>query len=121
MPLYRLICDACQHEEDVYRRIAQMDDLLPVCCDAQMRRKVCAPFVQADQPAYQAVAMDAKTGKAPVIEGRREHREFLRRNGYVEAADIKPKPRTEVRGDFNVRKELAEATRSVLSQPGHVK
>ena len=121
MPMYRLICDTCEREEDVYRRIAQMDDLLPLCCDVAMRRKVCAPFVLGDQPAYQAVAVDAKTGRMPVIEGRAQHREFLRRNGYVEAADIKPKPRAEVRGDFNVRKDLAEATRRVLSQPGHVK
>lgn len=121
MPMYRLICDTCQHEEDAYRRIAQMDDLLPICHSVRMRRKVCAPFVQGDQAGYQAVAIDTKTGRAPRIEGRAQHREFLRRNGYVEAADLKPRPRTEVQGDFNVRKELAEATRSVLSQPGHVK
>lgn len=121
MPLYRLICDTCQREEDVFRRIAQIDDLLPTCCSASMRRKVCAPFVQGDTPAYQAMAVDAKTGTAPVIEGRVQHREFLRRNGYVEVGNDIPKPRTEVQGDFNVRRELVEATRAVLSQPGHVK
>jgi hypothetical protein len=121
MPLYRLICDTCQHEEDVFRRVAQIDDLLPVCCAMAMRRKVCAPFVQGDQAAYQAVAVDQKTGRAPRIEGRAQHREFLRRNGYVEVGNDIPKPRTEVKGDFNVRRELVEATRAVLSQPGHVK
>lgn len=122
MPMYRLICDTCEREEDVYRRIAQMDDLLPLCCDVSMRRKVCAPFVQGDTAGYQAVAIDHKTGRAPRIEGRAQHREFLRRNGYVEVGNEKlPPPPAEVRGDFNVRRELAEATRSVLSQPGHVK
>lgn len=121
MPLYRLICDACQHEEDVYRRVAQMDDLLPVCCTVSMRRKVCAPFVMGDQAPYQAVAVDVKTGTAPRIDGRAQHREFLRRNGYHEVGNDIPKTRTEVTGDFNVRRELVEATRAVLSQPGHVK
>lgn len=121
MPLYRLICDACAREEDIFRRIAQMDDLLPTCCERSMRRKVCAPFVVADQAPYQAVAVDCKTGTAPRIEGRAQHREFLRRNSYVEVGNDIPKPRTEVQGDFNVRRELAEATRAVLSQPGHVK
>ena len=121
MPMYRLVCDTCQHEEDVFRRIAQIDDLLPVCCTVSMRRKVCAPFVQGDTPPYQAMAVDKKTGNAPRIEGRAQHREFLRRNGYVEVGNEIPKPRTEVQGDFNVRRELAQATRAVLSQPGHVK
>lgn len=121
MPLYRLICDTCANEQDVFRKVAQMDDLLPVCCDAAMRRKVCAPFVQGDQAPYQAVAVDVATGSAPRIDGRAQHREFLRRNGYHEVGNDIPKARTEVQGDFNVRRELTEAARAVLSQPGHVK
>lgn len=36
---------------------------------------------------YQAVAVDKRTGKAPVIKSRREHREFLKDNGYVEVGN----------------------------------
>lgn len=36
---------------------------------------------------YQAVAVDARTGKVPRIGSRREHREFLRANNYVEVGN----------------------------------
>lgn len=121
MPIYAMHCPACGAQQDIYRRIAEMDNDLPQCCGQAMQRRMCAPFVRGDLPAYQAVAMDQKTGRAPVIEGRAQHREFLKRNGYVEAPDIKPRQREEVRGDFNVRKDLAEATKRVLSQPGHTR
>ena len=40
---------------------------------------------------YRAAASDvAAAGKRPVIGGRRQHAEFLRRNGYVEVGNEKP-------------------------------
>lgn len=36
---------------------------------------------------YRAVAHDVATGDAPVIGGRRQHREFLKRNGYSEVGN----------------------------------
>lgn len=36
---------------------------------------------------YKAVAVDARTGKAPRIGSRREHREFLKANRYVEVGN----------------------------------
>ena len=40
---------------------------------------------------YRPVVSDiAHGGKRPVITGRRQHREFLRRNGYVEVGNEKP-------------------------------
>jgi hypothetical protein len=36
---------------------------------------------------YKAVAVDKRTGKAPRIGSRREHREFLKANGYVEVGN----------------------------------
>jgi hypothetical protein len=40
---------------------------------------------------YRPVASDIGAGgKRPVIGGRRQHREFLRRNGYVEVGNEKP-------------------------------
>ena len=43
---------------------------------------------------YQAVVVDKITGKPPKIGSRREHREFLKRNGYVERGNepIKARP-----------------------------
>ena len=42
---------------------------------------------------YKAVATDVASGKAPIIGGRRQHREFLKRNGYVEVGNEKMTPR----------------------------
>jgi hypothetical protein len=40
---------------------------------------------------YRTAAADvAAKGKRPVIAGRRQHREFLRRNGYVEVGNERP-------------------------------
>ena len=44
-----------------------------------------------DIDAYRAIASDvACGGKRPVIGGRRQHREFLKRNGYVEVGNERP-------------------------------
>lgn len=74
-------------------------------------------YVMGDIQPYQAVAVDVATGNAPVITSRSAHREYLKRNGYVELGnDAKPIQRTDVRGDFNVRAELTRATHEILSR-----
>ena len=54
---------------------------------------------------YKAVAVDVATDKAPAIGSRREHREFLKRNGYHEVGNEKlgnKKPEWQpVRGDLH--------------------
>lgn len=117
MPIYAMKCPTCGAGRDIYRRIAEMDHDLPTCCGAPMERAVTAPYVAADLPAYQAVAVDKATGKMPMIEGRVQHREFLKRNGYIEVGNEKlpDKPR-ELQGDFNVKPQLIEATKQVLAQ-----
>lgn len=116
MPIYLMKCAHCGEQTDVFRRIADIDLNLPECCGAVMARQICAPAVVADIPAYQAVAVDKETGRMPKIEGRAQHREFLRRNGYVEMGnDIPTKPREQL-GDYNVRPQLAEAVKEVLAQ-----
>lgn len=97
-----------------------------VCCNEPMKELVAAKLggvvikkagfhVIPDIQPYQAVAVDAKTGKTPVITSRKQHKEFLARNGYVEVGNEVPKQR-EYDGDHNVRRELTEATHQVLSQ-----
>lgn len=118
MPIYAMKCPHCSTAQDVYRSIARMNDDLPVCCGTAMQRQVCAPAVVADIPAYQAVGVDKATGKMPMIEGRKQHREYLKRNGYVEVGNEVPKepPKRELMGDFNVKPQLIEATKQVLAQ-----
>lgn len=119
MPLYTVKCLCCLCELDLYRTVAERDRDLPVCpCSgAQMFRRVVAPMVTPDIGPYQAVAIDVATGKPPVITSRSAHRDFLKRNGYTEVGNEKigRKP-GEVRGDFNLRRELTHATREVLGK-----
>lgn len=54
-----------------------------------------APFVISDLAPYRAVAADKHNGSRPVIGGRRQHREFLSRNGYTEVGNERVTPRRE--------------------------
>jgi len=73
-------------------------------------------MIMPDIKPYQAMGVDIATGKAPLIHSRSQHREYLRRNGYIEIGNEQPKLRQEIRGDFNVRPELAAAAREVLKK-----
>lgn len=72
-------------------------------------------YVMPDLQPYQAVASDVESGTAPMIQGRRQHREFISRNGYVEIGNEKPKPKA-IRGDFNVREELSRVTHQIYAR-----
>jgi hypothetical protein len=119
MPIYTVKCPCCEAEADIYRTVDERDRDLPKCpCSgADMYRKVTAPYVAPDIQAYQAVAVDVATGKPPVISSRSAHRDFLKRNGYIEVGN-EPIGRKagEIRGDFNLRGELTAATREVLGK-----
>jgi len=115
MPLYVMTCDCCGSEKEIYRSIALIDHELPSCCAMTMRRKLCAPAVMADIAPYQAMGVDVATGKAPVITSRSEHRDYLRRNNFVEVGNEMPSlAKRKIEGDFNVRGDLAEVAKQVL-------
>jgi hypothetical protein len=117
MPIYTVRCARCEREQDVYRVVDERDRDLPEHCGERMARKIVAPMVAPDIGPYQAVAVDVATGRAPVINSRSAHRDFLKRNNYVEVGN-EPIGRKagEVRGDFNLRGELTAATREVLGK-----
>lgn len=126
MPIYTFRCLLCGHERDEFRTIDERNRL-PKCdqkCDGDepgdavsMERVVSAPMVAPDIGPYQAVAVDVATGKPPVINSRSAHRDFLKRNGYTEVGNERVgRQAGEVRGDFNLRKELTKATREVLGR-----
>lgn len=120
MPLYSYECLECGKVETAFRKIDARNDS-PLCQHGAighfMHRIVEAPMVAPDINAYQAVAVDVATGKPPVINSRSAHREFLKRNGYQEVGNERlGRKEGEVRGDFNLRKELTQATREVLGR-----
>lgn len=64
---------------------------------------------------YQAVATDVATGSAPAIMGRAQHREFLKRNGYVELGNEAPTPRREQSINLG---EIGRQIKNVIDQKG---
>lgn len=114
MPIYSMGCQHCGDTQDIFRSLAKMNDNLPQCCGEAMQRRICAPMVIADIAPYQAMGVDVATGKAPVITSRSQHRDYLKRNGFVEVGNEMPKRDTTLKGDYNVRAELREAVREVL-------
>jgi hypothetical protein len=52
-------------------------------------------MVISDIQEYRAAAADKHTGKRPMIGSRRQHREFLSRNGYAEVGNDYVAPRHE--------------------------
>ena len=111
MPMYDSRCLACGETFTTFRRMADCDDL-PMCCGTRTARVYTPPMLTPDIAPYQAVAIDKKTGTAPVITSRAEHKEFLKRNGlrnYESSSTSR-----ETRGDFNVKDSLINATHKVL-------
>lgn len=115
MPLYDARCNACGTVTEFFARMADCEKT-PDCCGMAMARVISLPMISPDIEPYRAVAVDKKTGQLPVITSRREHHEFLKRNDYHQVEFDSSQSRRETRGDFDVRKELTEATHKVLSR-----
>lgn len=78
----------CRLESDEFRRIDNRDDAPSCPKDGEpMERRIMPSMVQADIQPYRAVCIDKETGKYPAIQSRKQHREFLARNDYVEVGN----------------------------------
>jgi len=82
MPLYRIHCDECGEELEVYRSLANYDDM-PEHCGSPMRRMICAPLVYGDIQPYRSMI------DGTLIESRSRHREHLRQHGCIEIGNEK--------------------------------
>jgi putative FmdB family regulatory protein len=89
MPLYEITCQHCGHHDEIYRSVAEYDDL-PECCGESMRRVICAPLVYGDIEPYIS-QIDGS-----IIHSRSRHREHLKSHGCIEIGNEKvtPKPLT---------------------------
>ena len=74
-----------------------------------------SPQIIRDIDPYQAVAVDVATGKPPRIGSRSEHREFLKRNGYVELGNERIKPKSVEYNDISPR-EIKQTIDQLRSQ-----
>jgi hypothetical protein len=86
MPIYVYQCCQCHKRAEEFRHIEQRDNA-PVCCGKEMDRRIMPTMVQADIQPYMSVAIDKESGKRVGIQSRKQHREFLRRNDYVEVGN----------------------------------
>jgi len=87
------LCRACREWHD-------LDQPWPQAClghfrPTTARSDLARPMIVSDLKDYRAVAVDKATGKRPVIGGRRQHREFLKSNGYFEIGNEMPTPKRE--------------------------
>ena len=97
MPLYRVKCDHCQTESDVFRHFEEYNDL-PECCGEPVHRVICPSMVSADIQPYQSQI----TGE--MISSRSKHREHLRQHRCIEVG--------------NETKHLIERVKPLQSPPG---
>jgi predicted nucleic acid-binding Zn ribbon protein len=107
MPIYAIKCNHCGHSEDVYRSVANYNDL-PEHCGEKMGRMLTAPFVQADIQGYQSQA----TGE--YIQSRSAHREHLKKHGLIELGNEKISPPSQPKPDPTIKRDIINAVNSVM-------
>lgn len=77
------------------------------------------PTIISDIEPYRAVASDvACGGKLPVISGRRQHREFLARNGYTEIGNERPMQPGNTPSPREAQRERVEDIKRSLGEYG---
>jgi hypothetical protein len=89
MPIYRIRCDHCGAENDLFRTFKTYNDL-PDCCGEPMHRVPCAALVANDINPYRSMI------DGSIINSRSRHREHLRDHGCIEVGNetkyLKDKP-----------------------------
>lgn len=100
MPIYAVKCTKCDHKEDIFRSVAQYNDL-PDHCGERMQRVITAPYVAPDIQPYKSTI----TGEP--ITSRSQHRAHLKQHGMVEVGNEKPKlKKKEIPDVGGLREEL---------------
>lgn len=104
MPIYGVKCNTCGKEDDIFRSLANYDDL-PECCGIRMERVLSAPMVIADIQPY----ISMKTGE--VIKSRSHHRDHLKSHGLIEVGNETAKKKT----SYLETKQQKETLRSEIA------
>jgi hypothetical protein len=106
-PLYEYWCPRCDGTKTEYRSVAERDDK-PDCCGWPTRRKISAPRINPDIAPYTTVAWDKEEKRPWHITSRKQHREFLKRNGYEEVGSESTIPKAkqeEIRANEEAAKD----------------
>ena len=108
MPIYATHCEICDKTTDVYRTVAQYRDM-PECCGAMVSKVITAPMVIADCSPFRSIV------DGSIINSNKGRRDHMRRHNLIELGN-EPIKQQQYRGDHNVRKELTEAVKQVMSK-----
>lgn len=108
MPIYTIKCDTCGKQEDIFRKLAEYNNL-PECCGQITQRVLCAPMVMGDiQPYISQI-------DGSLITSRSHHRTHLKDHNCVEIGNdtqyFKPKPVTPPPG---LKEEIIKAVNQKL-------
>lgn len=77
MPMYRVKCEDCSMEIDIFRRMSEYDNL-PLCnCGGRTFRKLCAPAVLGEITPY------ISPGTNTLIDSRAKQREDLQKSNSI--------------------------------------
>jgi putative FmdB family regulatory protein len=116
MPLYDLQCRSCGETVEQHIPLSDFDKPLAPCeCGGERFRAIRPLRVISDIEPYQAMGTDIATGKAPMITSRSQHREYLKRNGYVEVGNERPTPPRPLEPDFH---EIGRTIKKVMDDKG---
>ena len=106
MPIYSIKCQHCEHTEDVYRSVAQYDNL-PDHCGSKMARKLTAPYVVPDIGGYKSM----QTGEW--ISSRSQHRAHLKQHGLIEIGNEKITPPSKPKADPTIKRDVINAVNAL--------
>lgn len=93
MPLYAYRCSTCERRQDAFASVDMRHEAAPNC-HGTMELEIMPAMVTPDIQPYIATAGD-RAGQP--ITSRRQHREFLKRNRFVEVGNEPIKPTNEFR------------------------
>ena len=115
MPIYDIVCNKCGKLTEVFRKLADIDDL-PACCGTKMERVISAPQVIADIQPYKSMA----TGE--MITSRTQHKKHLKEHGLIEVGNETMQPKKsyleEKRQKDALRREIAARIDSIRGKNG---
>jgi len=110
MPTYAYACEHCGKTAEQYATVERRHADAPEC-HGRMALEIMPTMVAPDIQPYRAVAGD-KAGQ--MISSRREHKEFLKRNRFVEVGNEPVKP---IKNDFRPKRgEIAQELKRVIPQ-----
>jgi hypothetical protein len=102
-----------------FRYDRDLDCLIEIRSDSNFFEPSKSPTIISDIEPYRAVASDiACDGKRPLIGGRRQHREFLSRNGYVEVGNERNGFRSDNPSEREMQRDRVEDIKRATGEHG---